>query len=478
MPDYILNTAEQQQEMLAVIGLNSKEELFADIPPPLRLQRALDLPPALAEMDLAMHMRRLAAMNGSLDDLVCFLGAGAYDHFIPAAVKSLVSRQEFYTAYTPYQPEISQGTLQAIFEYQSMICILTGMDLANASMYDGASALAEAALMACQYTRRHHLLVAANIHPESREVLETYTCGSGQTIGTIIHDGPAGSSPSGRIDLKALAAQLKLSDETAAVILQNPNFFGVVEDIRAVAELAHAHKALLIVSSDPIALGLLEAPGKLGADIVIGEGQSLGNSLNFGGPYLGFFAAGQDLMRRMPGRIVGETTDANGRRCFVLTIQTREQHIRRDKATSNICTNEALNALAAAIYLSLAGPEGLRSAAGLSLQKAHYLRQCLLQLPGFGPAFSGPFFKEFTVRFSGNLVVLNQRLLEKGFIGGLELSRFFPGLPGVWLLAVTEKRTREEIDRFVAAVAQINASLPQQPVHSCRKNGEGGDSHA
>ena len=464
MPDYILNTPEQQREMLATIGLPDMDALFADIPASIRLQQDLDLPPALAELDLAAQMRRLSGMNRSLDELVCFLGAGAYDHFIPAVVKSLVSRQEFYTAYTPYQPEISQGTLQAIFEYQSMICELTGMDLANASMYDGASALAEAALMACQQTRRHRILAAANLHPESREVLETYACCSGQTIESIRYEGQAGDPASGRIDLAMLAEQL--SDDTAAVIVQNPNFFGVVEDLRAITELVHARKALLIVSCDPISLALLESPGKLGADIVVGEGQSLGNSLNFGGPYLGFFAAGQDLMRKMPGRIVGETTDANGRRCYVLTIQTREQHIRRDKATSNICTNQALNALTATIYLSVMGPQGLRDAASLSLQKAHVLRQRLLQLPGFSPAFAGPFIREFTVRYQGDLGQLNKRLLEAGFVGGLDLTRFAPDLANTWLLAVTEKRSQDEIDRFVDAVARLSAVHPaEQAVH-------------
>lgn len=496
MPDYILNTEDQRREMLATIGLPDMATLFADIPPSIRLDHDLDLPPALSELDLAAQMRRLAGMNRHLDDLVCFLGAGAYDHFIPATVKSLVSRQEFYTAYTPYQPEISQGTLQAIFEYQSLICELTGMDLANASMYDGASALAEAALMACQQTRHHRILVAANLHPESRAVLETYACCSDQTIETIACEcisggqddrsgsGLAGKSASGRIDLASLSAQL--SNDTAAVIVQNPNFFGVVEDLRAIADLVHAHKALLVVSCDPISLALLESPGKLGADIVVGEGQALGNSLNFGGPYLGFFAAGQDLMRKMPGRIVGETTDAKGRRCYVLTIQTREQHIRRDKATSNICTNQALNALTATIYLSLMGPAGLRDAANLSLQKAHYLQQKLVQVPGFSPSFTGPFFKEFAVLYQGDLDLLNEQLLENGFVGGLDLGRFDTSLTHTWLLAVTEKRTRDEIDRFVAAVTQIASSLAetdpagkdQSRLAALATPDEGGELHA
>ncbi|MEA4888591.1 MAG: aminomethyl-transferring glycine dehydrogenase subunit GcvPA [Clostridiaceae bacterium] len=447
MAGYIPNTPVQQREMLTALGFSDMEDLFADIPEAVRLKRALELPPALSELELDSQMKSLAAANANLDDYYCFLGAGAYDHYIPAAVKNLVSRQEFYTAYTPYQPEISQGTLQAIFEYQTMICLLTGMDVANASLYDGASALAEAVLMAGQVSRKNRILTAGNLHPEHRAVLATYARFHGQTLEPVAYD-PA----SGSLDLHDLAG--KLTGDTAAVVLQNPNFFGGVEDVQAAADLAHANHSLLIVSCDPISLGLLKPPGSLGADIVVGEGQALGNSLNFGGPYLGFMAAGQALLRKMPGRIVGETTDTNGRRGFVLTIQTREQHIRREKATSNICTNQALNALTATIYLAMTGPEGLRKAADLSIQKSHYLYRRLLQLPWFQPAFSQPFFKEFAVRFQGDLAGLNRDLLQSRIIGGFEVGTCFPELPDVWLLAVTEKRTRAELDHFVAVIEQ------------------------
>jgi glycine dehydrogenase subunit 1 len=448
MPDYIPSTTGEQQEMLAVLGLQEIKDLFTDIGPDLLLDKALDLPPALSEIELSRHMRQLAGRNVNLENLCCFRGAGAYDHYIPAVVKNLVARQEFYTAYTPYQPEISQGTLQSIFEYQTMICELTGMDLANASMYDGASALAEAALMACRETRRERLLVCGSVQPDSRAVLATYARMSGLKVETL-----AWEPQTSQVDLAALTELL--ADDTAALIVQNPNFFGNVEDLRPLADLAHSRGAMLIASCDPIALALYQAPGDAGADIVVGEGQSLGNSLSFGGPYLGFFAARQDLMRRIPGRIVGETTDARGQRCFVLTIQTREQHIRRAKATSNICSNQALNALAATIYLALLGRQGLREAAGLCLRKAHYLYERLLQLEQFQPVFSQPFFKEFAVRYSGDLPALNRQLFAAGFLGGLELEHCYPDLPGVWLLAVTEKRSKNEMDRLVAEIERI-----------------------
>ncbi|MDW7657706.1 MAG: aminomethyl-transferring glycine dehydrogenase subunit GcvPA [Bacillota bacterium] len=445
MADYVPNTSGQQKAMLAAIGCRSMEDLFLDIPAEVRLKKPLDLPPPLSELELSAELRRIAALNGDLDRQCCFLGAGAYDHYVPAAVKNLTARQEFYTAYTPYQPEISQGTLQAIFEFQTMICELTGMDLANASMYDGASALAEAALMACNATRRKRILVAGNLHPDNMAVLKTYTWSSGLTLDRLAWDAAAGS-----VSLDDLEHQI--DDETAAVLVQSPNFFGIIEALPAIAELAHQHKALFIVSCDPIALGILQSPGEAGADIVVGDGQALGNGLNYGGPYLGFFAARQDLMRRMPGRIVGETKDARGRRSYVLTIQTREQHIRREKATSNICTNQALNALTATIYLALMGPAGLARVAELSTHKAHNLYSRLIQVPGFEPVFSGSFFKEFAVRYCGDIDSLNQYLLRAGFIGGLKIAAVNPDVSDCWLLAVTEKRTEEEIDRLIAAI--------------------------
>ena len=351
MHRYQGNHTGEQKQMLAGMGIDEIEVLFAGIDPRFRLTEDLKLPKPMAEQQLAAHMRALAAKNGNLNEYACFLGAGAYDRYIPAVIHHLTSRQEFLTAYTPYQPEISQGTLQSIFEYQTMICELTGMDVANASMYDGASALAEAALSACTATRRNKVLLSSAIHPEYRETVRTYCRFSGIEVVEIPFD-------NGMTDFDRLEALL--NDEVAAVLIGQPNFFGIVEDVTRAAQLAHSAKAMLLVTADPIALALLEAPGKQGADIVVGEGQSLGNPIAFGGPYLGFFATTEKNLRRMPGRISGMTKDADGRRGFVLTIQTREQHIRREKATSNICSNEALCALTAAIYLSVMGKEGLK----------------------------------------------------------------------------------------------------------------------
>lgn len=446
MGPYISNTEEQKNEMLAQIGVKSMEDLFADIPEEVRLKRELELPGALSELEVMDHMQQLAAENRNLDTYTCFLGAGAYDHYIPSVVGHLTSRSEFYTAYTPYQPEISQGTLQAIFEYQTMICHLTGMEVANASMYDGATALAEAASMACQATRRKEVLVARTVHPESREVLNTYARFNGSQVVEYGYS-------DGKIDFTDLEG--KISANTAAVILQTPNFFGVIENVKEAAELAHKNKALLIVSCDPISLALLKSPGELGADIVVGEGQSLGNSLSFGGPYLGFFAATKELMRKMPGRIVGETVDKNGKRGFVLTIQTREQHIRREKATSNICSNQALNALTATIYLSTLGKQGMKQVASLCAQKAHYTYEQLVGTGVFAPAFSAPFFKEFVVKYNGDITELNKKLLEHKIIGGYDLGRDYPEFSNHWLVAVTEKRTKEQIDMLVGKVVAL-----------------------
>lgn len=441
MSGYISNTAEQQRGMLAELGFNSMDDLFDDVPKEVRLNRKLNLPQAITEMELLRHMRELAGKNGNTDDYTCFLGAGAYDHFIPSAIDQMLLRQEFYTAYTPYQPEISQGTLQAIFEYQTMISELTGMAVANASIYDGASAMAEAALMACQSVRRKEVLVAQTVHPASREVLATYCRFRGIKVIEFGYQ-------NGQTDLADLES--KLSPDTAAVILQNPNFFGNIESLKEIGEMAYGNKSLFVVSVDPISLAILKSPGELGADIVVGEGQSLGNPLSFGGPYLGFFATTEKLLRKMPGRIVGETVDKFGKRGFVLTIQTREQHIRREKATSNICSNEALNALAATIYLTLMGKQGLKEAAMLSLQKAHYTFERLVESGKFQPAFSAPFFKEFVVKSSIPVIELNKSLLETKIIGGYPVAKDYPDLSDGWLLAVTEKRTKTEIDQFVA----------------------------
>ena len=447
MHRYIPSTPQQQQrEMLSEIGAKDVSDLFASVPEDVRLDRALDLPAAMAEMDVEKRLRGLAAQNAGTDDHICFLGAGAYDHFIPAVVDTMLQRQEFYTAYTPYQPEISQGTLQAIFEYQTMICMLTGMDVANASMYDGASALAEAALMACHATGRSDVLVAKSVHPESRAVLRTYA--RYQDIG-IQEFGYL----NGQIDVSDLGN--RLSDNTAAVVIQTPNFFGVIEDLRDAEKLAHENGALLIVSCDPIAMAVLKAPGEMGADIVVGEGQALGSPMSFGGPQLGFFAATDKLLRKMPGRIAGQTVDKEGRRGFVLTVQTREQHIRREKATSNICSNQALSALAAAIYLTAMGKQGLRNVATQCMSKAQYAYTKLLDTGMFEPVFDAPFFKEFAVRCKGDIGKLNAKLMDDGIIGGYDAGRADEDLHGVWLLAVTEKRTKAEIDMLAEKVVAL-----------------------
>lgn len=440
MTKYIPNTQEQQKAMADELGIDSAESLFESIPQEVRLNRALDLPKAMSEMEISSHLKQMVSNNINIDDYSCFLGAGAYDHFIPSVIDHLLLRQEFYTAYTPYQPEISQGTLQAIFEYQSMICSLTGMDVANASMYDGASALAEAAAMACQATRRSEVLVAKSAHPESRDVLKTYARFNNISVVECGYD-------NGTVDIDDLKS--KITENTAAVIIQTPNFFGIIEDLHEAGQLAHQNKSLLVVACDPISLGVLKSPGKMGADIVIGEGQSLGNPLAFGGPYLGFFAAKEKLLRKMPGRIVGQTVDKNGKRGYVLTIQTREQHIRREKATSNICSNQALCALAATIYLTAMGKQGLAQVASHCISKSHYAYNKLIESGAFEPVFDAPFFKEFAVKYKGDVSKLNNKLLEHKIIGGYDLGRNYQELDNTWLVAVTEKRTKKQIDILV-----------------------------
>lgn len=439
MTSYLPHTEADRRKMLEALGVSSVEDLFEDIPREVRQGQGRGLPGPLAEDGLVRHLTSLSEQNCHFGQCVSFLGAGIYDHFIPSVVDAVVSRGEFYTAYTPYQPEISQGTLQAIFEYQSMICELTGMYVTNASMYDGASALAEAAFMACGVTRRDKVLVAGTVHPEYRTVTRTYTRFRDVDVQEIGHD-------EGAVDLEGL--QSKLDDTVAAVMIQSPNFLGVIEDVAQLAQLAHEKGAMLVVSADPMSLALLEPPGRLGADIVTGEGQALGNPASFGGPHFGFMAATKKLLRKMPGRIVGQTKDLEGRRGFVLTLQAREQHIRREKATSNICTNQALCALMGAVYMAAMGREGLKEAASLCYDKAHYAMEQLLAR-GFTRPFSGPFFKEFTVIAPEPVESINSRLLREGILGGYDLSSEYPELGKAWLVAVTERRTRAEIDRLV-----------------------------
>jgi glycine dehydrogenase subunit 1 len=452
---YTFNTPDDQQSMLRAIGVRSLEELFDQIPARIRLSRPLDLPARMGELALTQHLGKLAGRNQSCDQLACFLGAGCYDHFVPAVVDALASRGEFYTSYTPYQPEVSQGNLQVMFEYQTLICQLTGMDVSNASLYDGGSALAEAALMSISVTRRDRKVVMpASVHPEYRQILATYLTHSGTRLEVV-------GCPDGVADVESMAAVV--DNQTACIVVQHPNFFGSLEQVQELAEIAHRHGALLVVAFDPISLGLLKSPGSLGADIAVAEGQSLGTPLSFGGPFLGVMACREQFVRRMPGRIAGETVDRRGRRCWVLTLQTREQHIRRDKATSNICTNQGLFALRAAIYLSTMGPHGLRSVADLCLRKARYAADRLCADDRFERRFAAPFFKEFVVRDrAGQVSALLAEAVAAGYLAGVPLGQWYPELEDCFLVAVTEQRTRQQIDGWAACLAQIapRESLP------------------
>ena len=440
---YISNTPAQQREMLATIGVGSIEELLSRIPTKARLSRPLNVPAAMAESDLVRHLRALSALNANADDYACFLGAGSYDHSVPSPINHLISRGEFFTAYTPYQPEASQGTLRSIFEYQSMMAELCGMDVANASLYDGASSVAEAALMAHAVTERSAVVLSKGVNPLYRQVVETYCEGPGIRLKSA----PIGD---GATDLDAL--RKAVTGQTAAVVIQHPNFFGCLEDIRAAADIAHGTGALLVVVSDPVNLGLLTPPGALGADIVVGEGQGLGVPMSFGGPNLGVFAAKQELVRRMPGRLVGATVDLDGQRGFVLTLQTREQHIRREKATSNICTNVALCALMATIYVAIMGKGGIRKVGELSVAKAHYAAETFTKIPGVRLRFAAPFFKEFTLQLPKSPERVAKRLMKEKILAGVPLKAFDRAQKDCLLVAVTEKRTRAEIDAYAAAL--------------------------
>ncbi|WP_018661556.1 aminomethyl-transferring glycine dehydrogenase subunit GcvPA [Heyndrickxia acidiproducens] len=441
---YLPMTEEDKQEMLKDIGVASAEELFADIPETVRFKGDYKIKKAKSETALLKELAALAAKNADLKQYASFLGAGVYDHYIPAVVDHVISRSEFYTAYTPYQAEISQGELQAIFEFQTMICELTGMDMANSSMYDGGTALAEAAMLSASHTRRNKILVSAAVHPQSRMVLHTYARGQGIDIEEI-------PLQNGQTGLEAL--KNKIDGETAAVIVQYPNFFGSLEALKEIGEIAHAHQALFVVSANLLALGVLAPPGAFGADIVIGDAQVFGIPAAFGGPHCGYFAATTKLMRKVPGRLVGETVDENGKRGYVLTLQAREQHIRRDKATSNICSNQALNALAASVAMAALGKTGVKEMALANISKAQYARK-KLKAHGFRPAFDAPFFNEFLVKMPKNIKEINHYLLEKKIIGGYDAGRDYPDYRGHMLVAVTEMRTKEEIDQFVKELGE------------------------
>lgn len=442
---FIVNTPEERREMLDAIGASSFTDLIADVPEEVRLQKALELLPALDESQVRRLLESMAASNANTADHVSFLGGGAYDHFMPSAIASLVSRSEFYTAYTPYQAEVSQGTLQAIYEYQSLICRLYGMEVANASLYDGATALAEAVLMAMNCTGRGKVVIAGKLHPWNLSVLETYLEAGGER--SIVQN----SLQDGIGSLDSLAGLM--DGDVAAVVVQQPNFYGCLEEVEEIGRIAHEAGALFVVSADPASLGVLESPGAYGADIAVGEGQPLGSPQSFGGPYLGIFAVRQQHVRKIPGRLVGMTRDSTGKEGFILTLQTREQHIRREKATSNICTNQALNALQAAIWLSLLGKQGIAEVSSQSLSKAHYLAERIAALPGYSLRYGAPFFREFVIDTPVPAATIIEQLVERKIFAGCDLSRFDDeGL----LLAVTEKRTREELDRFVAELASFS----------------------
>jgi glycine dehydrogenase subunit 1 len=449
---YLFTTPEQRQAMLRDIGAATVDELFDQVPADVRLRRALQLPPPLTELELESEIDRRARENAAANR-ICFMGGGAYDHFIPSAVDEMASRGEFYTAYTPYQPEASQGSLQAFFEYQTLICRLTGMDVSNASLYEGGTAVSEAAFMAMRVTERHEkVVVLGSVNPEYRKILATYTGNLDCEVVTV-------PTPEGTADLDRVAAAI--DERTACLIVQHPNFYGCLEEPSALVELAHQKGALAVVSFDPVSLGLLQRPGQYGADIAVAEGQSLGTPLQYGGPYLGVMACRHEFVRKMPGRLVSEARDKHGRRCYVLGLQTREQHIRREKATSNICTNQGLLALRATVYLSLLGPQGLREVAELSCRKAHYAAE-QLQQAGHELLFDRPFFKEFVVGESGGA---GRALQVKAAQAGFEIGPALVDVDGPdaamargLLVAVTERRTRGQIDGLVAALSATGAS--------------------
>jgi len=444
---YLSLSDKDKAEMLARTGAASVNDLFCCIPEAVRLKDLLDLPAAQSELELVRTIDAVGGKN-SYGGRLSFLGGGAYDHFIPTVVDYLSSRGEFVSPYTPYQPEVSQGTLQAIFEFQTLVCQLTGLDIANASLYEGGTAVAEAVLMAQRVANRNKVVLARSLHPQFREVVRTYI----KNLGVEAVEVPFG--PDGRIDRGALGRLL--DDKTAAVVCQSPNFFGVVEDIGALSEAAHAAKALSVaIVAEAVSLGLLEPPGKLGADIAAGEAQSLGVPVSFGGPYLGFIACKKDFMRQMPGRITGQTVDKDGRRGFVLTLATREQHIRRERATSNICTNQALCALRATIFMETLGKQGLREMAWQNAQKAAYAADRLGAVPGVKRRFSGPAFNEFVLELPKPWAAVDAALKAKGLIGGYGLEPAYPELKNAVLVCVTELRTRDQIDRLARTLQEV-----------------------
>ncbi|MFH0778204.1 MAG: aminomethyl-transferring glycine dehydrogenase subunit GcvPA [Candidatus Eisenbacteria bacterium] len=450
MGSYIGRSEAERAEMLRATGARSIDYLLRAVPSDLRDKAGIDLPEGLSELEVLRRLGALSTSNRASGGTVCFAGAGVYDHFVPSAVRHTLLRSEFYTCYTPYQAEVSQGTLQAIFEFQSLMCRLTKMDVCNASMYDAGTALAEAVLLAVGARDKRKVLLSESVNPHYREIVRTYCATAGVKIAEVpVTDG---ATDAAKLDSM-------LDGETACFVHQQPNFFGVMEDTAQFARLRASKPFLLISCVDPVSLALLEPPGAYGADVVVGEGQGLGNAMNFGGPLLGFFAARSEYVRRLPGRIVGMTTDVNGKRGFVLTLQTREQHIRRAKATSNICTNEALVALAATVYLSLVGGRGLKEIATQCLSRSHYAARALGSLDGFSLPYERPFFKEFLLRCPVSAEALSAELLSKGIVPGVPLSRFDTHGSKLLLVAVTEKRTKDEIDALATALREAAGKL-------------------
>jgi glycine dehydrogenase subunit 1 len=449
--NYLPQTEADREAMLAAIGAQSMEDLLVTIPRQLRGVK-LDIPAGHSEWDVQRQLARLAGRNKPLTQQRSFLGAGTTLRYRPAAVDHVASRSEFFTAYTPYQPEISQGTLQAIFEFQTMVCALTGLDVANASMYDGSTAAGEAALMAVRVTRRRKVLVSQTLHPEYAAVVRTYAWGPGIEIVTVPHK-------DGGIDLGAL--ETLLDPDVAGLIVQVPNAFGGLEPVDRIAEKVKAAGGLFIVVADPVSLGVLEAPGRYGADVCVGDAQAFGNAVSFGGPHVGFMACKEALLRQLPGRICGQTTDDRGQTCFTLTLQTREQHIRREKAASNICTNQALNALVATVHMALLGKEGVRDVARVSLQRSHFLAERISQIPGYSLAFGIAFFNEFVVKTERPAAEVAAALEQRGIVAGLPLSRWFPDLTHHLLVTVTETNAPEDLDAYVEALkANHLATVP------------------
>ena len=439
---YIPATHEDEEKMLKACKVNTIDDLFSDIPDKLKLKRDLGLEESKSELEVSQIVKNIANKNISTEELTCFLGAGAYDHYVPSIIKHITSRSEFYTAYTPYQAEISQGTLQSIFEFQSMIAEITKMDIANASMYDGATAAVEGCLLAVSKTRRKKVVVGKTVHPETRQILKTYLKFNDCEIVEVDYDKELGMT-----DLNKLKEAV--DENTACVLIQNPNFFGVIEDLDEVGQIARDKKAMYVLSVNPITLSVLKSPGEVGADIAVGDAQPLGNELNYGGPYVGFLAIKSGLIRKMPGRVVGQTVDRDGNRAYCLTLQTREQHVRREKATSNICSNQGLCALNSAIYMATMGKKGYEEVAIQNMQKSHHTARKISEGGKFELLFKGKFFNEFVIKSSVEIDVLNKRLLENNILGGYDLDKDYPELSGCTMICVTEKRNAEEIDKLI-----------------------------